>query len=122
MQVPRPPLAHVLQGASEVVNSGLFRSALRSWWLTLPLGYAAYAMIRQRQKKGELTIPNVFNDLAPMVTVVATIIVLNHTLEQRERMAPPAPQPQKPQLGPIRDAAFTPNDEPVPAIPVGDIL
>ncbi len=113
----RPVLNQVLGGVGAIAGSPLFREVVRNWWLSAPLGYAAYVLIRQRQKRGELTVPNVISDLAPMVTVVGTLVMLNHILSQRA----PAPAPRAPIAA--RDASFTPNpaqNDVIPAIPVED--
>ncbi len=115
-----PALGQMLGGLGSVANSALFRSALKNWWVTAPLGYAAFVLIRERQKKKQLTVPNVVSDLVPMVTLVATLVILNNVIEQREGAAPASPTGAKPPLGPIRDASFTPTSRaPLPGIPVG---
>ncbi len=114
----RPVLNQVLGGVGAVVGSPLFREAVRNWWLTAPLGYAAYVLIRRRQKRDELTVPNVISDLAPMVTIVGTLVMLNHILSQRTPAAPVARAPVA-----ARDASFTPNpaqNDVIPATPVED--
>ncbi len=116
------PLNQMLGGLGSVANSALFRSALKNWWVTAPLGYAAFVLLRERQKKKQLTVPNVVSDLVPMVTLVATLVILNNVIEQREaNAAPGSPAGSKPPLGPIRDASFTPTSRqaPLPGIPVG---
>ncbi len=115
----RPVLNQVLGGVSAIASSSLVREAVRNLWLTAPLGYAAYVMIRRRQKAGQLTLPNVISDLTPMVTVVATLVMLNHILSQR---AAPAPATTARPIA-ARDASFTPNppqNDVIPAIPVED--
>lgn len=116
-----PPLAlnHVLGGLAQISRTSLVRTAIKHWWITAPLGFAAYSVLHQRYKKGELNLPNALTDLAPMVTLVATLVILNNTLEQREQTAPVAAA--RPPLGPIRDASFTPTpaqNQPIPAVPV----
>lgn len=117
-----PALGQMLGGVGAVANSALFRSAVKNWWVTAPLGYAAYVLIRERQRKKQLTVPNVVSDLVPMVTLVATLVILNNVIEQREaNTTSAAPGSAKPPLGPIRDASFTPTQPraPLPGIPVG---
>ncbi len=114
-----PVLSQILGGASALTNSSLLRQAVRNWWLTAPLGIAAYYMIRQRQKKGELSVPNVITDLTPMVVLVGTLVTLNHILEQRENGHAPTAAPRPPIQA--REASFTPNppqNDVIPAIPV----
>ena len=125
MTAQRPVLNQVLGGLGQVINTGLFRTAAKNWWITAPLGIAAYAVLRERHKKGQLTLANAISDLTPMVTLVATLVILNNVLEQREQV-PGAAQPQRPPLGPVKDASFTPvarqADQPIPAIPVSGEL
>lgn len=121
----RPVLNQVLGGLGTLASSSLFRSAIQNLWITAPLGIAAYVVLQDRYKKGQLTIHNTITDLTPMVTLVATLVILNHTLETREQAAGTAPAPlaPRPQIGPVRDASFTVaphQDGPIPAIPVGD--
>lgn len=122
MNQPRPVLNQVLGGVAQIANTSLFRTAIKHWWITAPLGVAAYTVLRDRYKKGQLTLPNAIGDLTPMVTLVATLVILNNVLDQREAAAPASPRPQ---LGPVRDASFTPvqpaSDAPIPAIPVSGV-
>jgi hypothetical protein len=120
----RPVMNQVLGGLGQIVNTGLFRTAAKNWWITAPLGLAAYTVLRERHKKGQLTLANAISDLTPMVTLVATIVILNNVLEQREG-ATPAPVAARLPLGPVKDASFTPmsrNDQPIPAIPVSGAM
>lgn len=112
------PFRQILGGLGTLATSSLFRSAITNWWITAPLGYAAYTLIRDRQKKNQLTMPNVINDIVPMVTLVASLVTLNYILKQQEA-AQPAFTPPKPPLGPIKDASFTPTQKPLPGLPVG---
>lgn len=113
-----PVLRQMLGGLGTVAASSLFRNAMKHWWITAPLGYTAYSMIRERQKKNQLTVSNVINDLTPMVTLVASLVTLNYILTQQDGQATPVAS--KPTLGPIRDASFTPTARPapLPGIPV----
>lgn len=122
MTDPNQPFRQMLGGLGTLAASSLFRSAVANWWITAPLGYVAYTLIRDRQQKKQLTMPNVINDLVPMVTLVASLVTLNYILKQQESAQPmPAFTPQKPPLGPIKDAAFTPTQKPapLPGLPVG---
>ncbi len=111
----------ILGGLAQMSRTSLVRTAIKHWWITAPLGFAAYSILHQRYKKGELNLPNALTDLAPMVTLVATLVILNSTLEQSEQAAGTAPAAPRPPLGPIRDASFTPTpaqNQPIPAVPV----
>lgn len=99
-----PP--EIVQQLSGLTDVPLLRFAARYWWVTLPLGYAGWVKIQERQKKGEATLPNIIADLSPLIGVVATLVMLNHTLAMREATAPPPPIVP---AGPVRDADFSTN-------------
>ncbi len=120
---PRPALNQVLGALGGLAGSSLFRNAVKHWYITGPLGVAAFTLLRERHKKGQLTLATAISDLTPMVTLTATLVILNHTLETRDRAAAGAPAPAAPKapLGPIREASFTPStphDDVVPATPL----
>jgi hypothetical protein len=104
-----PP--EVMQQLSGLTNVPLVRFAARYWWVTVPLGYAGWAKYQERKKKGEATLPNIIADLSPLIGVVATLVMLNHTLSQREAAVPPIVP-----AGPVRDADFSTNSKPVAGI------
>ncbi len=102
-----PP--QVLQQLAGLTNVPLVRFAARYWWVTLPLGYAGWTKYQERKRKHEATLPNLIADMSPLIGVVATLIMLNHTLEQRETLHPASPVG----TGPVTDAQFSTQPKPV---------
>lgn len=102
-----PP--QVIQQLSGLASLPIARYALRYWWVTLPLGYAGWVKYQERKKKGEATLPNIIADFSPLVGVVATLVLLNHTLAQSE--PPSAASPIG--AGPVTDAQFSTQPKPV---------
>jgi hypothetical protein len=109
---------HLLGGLGDIAQSGLFRAAVRNWWLTLPVGLVAWHSIQKRRKAGTLTTMHVIGDMVPVITVVGTLVLLNHTLEEREKAKPSRPALSAPptvatlgipQAEPINES-FTPQE------------
>jgi hypothetical protein len=97
----------ILGHLGNFANTAIFRNAAKYWWVTLPLGYAAWGKYQERKRKNEVTTANVIGDLAPLISVVATLVMLNNVLEQRESAAPPKPNPLNPAPGPVTEASFS---------------
>ena len=114
---------HLLGGLGDIAQSGLFRAALRNWWITLPIGLVAWHSIQKRRKAGTLTTMHVIGDMVPAITVVGTLVLLNHTLEEREKSQPARkalPPPTMaligvPQAEPIHES-FTPQEGAHPVV------
>ncbi len=102
----KAPVQYVLGALGDIAGSALFRNAMKYWWVTLPIGYAAYASVRSRMKGKTLTPLGVVGDVAPAVSLVATLVMLNHTLEQRDQRTAAAVVSSIPPAG-IKDASFT---------------
>ncbi len=96
----------ILGHLGNFANTAIFRNAAKYWWVTLPLGYAAWGKYQERKRKNELTTANVIGDLAPLLSVVATLVMLNNVLEQREQ-TPAKPNPLNPAPGPVTEASFS---------------
>lgn len=105
--IPKSPAQYVLGALGDVAGSALFRSALKYWWVTVPVGYITWASIKERKKRKELTPLYVVGDVAPVVTLVATLVLLNHTLDERERLAASAAVASSIPPSTIKDASFT---------------
>lgn len=100
----------------DIVQSPLARAAVRYWWVALPIGYCAWRSWQSRKTKGDVNALDVVLDTAPVVSLIATLVLLNSALKSCETTPKPVagtarPQPQAAQRqGPvIRDADFTPK-------------
>ena len=97
-----PP--QMIQGLGNLATTPLARAAVRYWWATVPIGYVAYTRFQERKKKGDVTLGGVLSDVAPILGLVSTLLLLNQMFETREAKA--AANPLAP-TGPVTDASFT---------------
>jgi hypothetical protein len=105
----KTPLHHLLGGLGEIAQSGLFRAAVKNWWASIPVGLVVWHSVQKRRKAGNLSALGVVGDITPIVMLVGTLVVLNHTLEEREKAKPAATKPSIiPTGAPVTDADFTP--------------
>ncbi len=79
----KPATSYVLGALGDLAGSALFRNTLRYWWVTAPLGYMVWASIQDHRKRKDLNALRVVNDVAPAVSLVAILVLLNETLDQR---------------------------------------
>jgi len=103
-----------LGSLGDIVRSPLARAAVRYWWVAIPIGYAAWRSYQARKAKGAVNPMDVVLDTAPVVSLIATLVLLNSALaagqpQQATPMAKPAPGPT------IREADFTPVAKPAEA-------
>jgi hypothetical protein len=99
----------------DIAQSPLARAAIRYWWVALPIGYCAWRSWQGRKAKGSVNAMDVVLDTAPIVSLIATLVLLNSALKTCQptpvaaTVRPQAPAPAK---GPvIRDADFTPKPQ-----------
>lgn len=107
-----------LGALSNVAQAPLVRAAVRYWWVTVPLGFAAWrAYQRRKAKDGDAHPVDVLLDVAPMVGLVVGVVSLNEAMrraEERQPAAPVARQAPQPKP-PARDADFTLTRRAAPA-------
>jgi hypothetical protein len=98
-----------LGSLGDIVKSPLARAAVKYWWVAIPIGYAAWRSYQTRKAKGSVDPMEVVLDTAPVVSLIATLVLLNSALAANHSApAQPAAKPAGP--GPvIRDADFTPK-------------
>lgn len=107
-----------LGALSNIAQAPLVRAAVRYWWVTVPIGFAAWrAYQRRKAKDGDAHPVDVLLDVAPMVGLVAGLVALNENLRRSEERQPAAPvaraaQPPKPTA---READFTLTRRAAPA-------
>jgi hypothetical protein len=111
--------ANAMGSLGDIVQSPLARAAVRYWWVAIPIGYCAWRSWQQRKAKGAVNPMDVVLDTAPVVSLIATLVLLNSALKTCQpapvaatvRPTPaPAAAATKPSAGPvIRDADFTPK-------------
>ena len=103
--MPDPTISRqqALAGLQELINTPLMRGAIRYWWASIPLAGLTWHYWNQRKKKGEATVGNIIQDIAPAISIVAAGLTINAVLAQFESR-PPAGLP----AGRIQDAQFTP--------------
>jgi hypothetical protein len=105
---PQITREQALAGLQELINTPLARGAIRYWWASIPLAALTWHYWHQRKKKGEATVGNVIQDIAPAVSIVAAGLTINAVLGQLEKPRKAASLPP----GPVQDAQFT-------AVPTG---
>lgn len=103
----------------DIVQSPLCRAAIRYWWVALPIGYCAWRSWQSRKAKGSVNAMDVVLDTAPVVSLIATLVLLNSALKStaapvaatvRAQAKPAAAAAPRASDGPvIRDADFTPK-------------
>lgn len=103
--IPKGPSQFVLGALTDVAGSALFRNAMKYWWLSVPVGYAVWASISEHRRKKDLSPLRVVADVAPSVSLIATLIMLNNVLEQRDNAR--AAATVGPVAGSVKDASFT---------------
>ena len=94
----------------DIVKSPLARAAVKYWWVAIPIGYAAWRSYQTRKAKGSVDPMEVVLDTAPVVSLIATLVLLNSALAANH--SAPVQAVAKPVAGPgpvIRDADFTPK-------------
>lgn len=122
MPTPEPiTREQALAGLSQLVNTPLARGVIKYWWASLPLAGLTWHYWRQRKAKGQATIGNIVQDIAPAVSIVAAALTINAVLGQFEQAKKPAASTLP--AGSIQDASFTPvaptgqpEDQSAPAI------
>lgn len=106
-----------LAGLQGIASTPLARAAVRYWWVTIPIGLAAYrSWQRRKAKEGSAHPLDVLLDVAPLIGLVSTAILLNEKVGQMEarqaQAAAPRPKPSPiPPGAPVTDADFTPRPE-----------
>jgi hypothetical protein len=105
---PQITREQALAGLAELINTPLARGVIRYWWASVPLAALTWHYWNQRKKKGEATVGNIIQDIAPAVSIVAAGLTINVVLGQLEKPRKAASLPP----GPVQDAQFT-------AIPTG---
>jgi hypothetical protein len=104
MPVDRTALA----GLGALAQTPLARAAVKYWWVSLPIGYAAYRSWQQRKAKGGAHPLDVVMDIAPLVGLVGTLVLINEHIKRNEVAAPAAAKPSPiPPGAEITDADFT---------------
>ncbi len=103
--IQKGPAQFVLGALGDVAGSALFRNALKYWWLSAPVGYAIWASISEHRKRKDLTPMRVVADVAPAVSLIATMVLLNNVLEQRDNAR--VASVVSPAAGSVKDASFT---------------
>lgn len=103
--MPEPQITRdqALAGLSQLINTPLMRGAIRYWWASVPIGILGWHYWNQRRKKGEATIGNLVQDIAPAVSIVAAGLTINAVLGKLEQPRKAASLPS----GPVQDAQFT---------------
>jgi len=106
MPTPEPiTREQALAGLSQLVNTPLARGMIKYWWASLPLAGLTWHYWRQRKAKGQATIGNIVQDIAPAVSIVAAALTINAVLGSFEQAKKPVSTLPS---GPIQDASFTP--------------
>jgi len=103
MPDPQITREQALAGLQELINTPLAHGVIRYWWASVPLGILGWHYWNQRKKKGEATIGNIVQDIAPAVSIVAAGLTINAVLGKLEKPARGGALPP----GPIQDAQFT---------------
>jgi hypothetical protein len=106
-----------MSSLGELASCPLARAAVRYWWLAVPIGYCAWRSWQTRKAKGAVNAMDVVLDTAPVVSLIATLVLLNSALKSSQPTpvaatvrAPAKPQQAGAAAGPvIRDADFTPK-------------
>lgn len=101
------PMNYLLAGLGDIAGSALFRRSIRYWWLTIPIGYVAWGAIKERRTKKTLTPHGVLCDVAPAISLAATLLMLNFTLDERDRRQAAEKASPVPPGSTVRDASFT---------------
>lgn len=122
------PLADQVSGAAknaalgslgDIARSPLARAAMKYWWVAIPIAYAGWRSYQKHKAKGTVNFVDVTLDVAPLVGLVGTLVLLNKVLGDSEAQTPPvtaapprsAATPINRQM--IKDADFTPRPSPV---------
>lgn len=102
----------------DLAQSPLARATIKYWWVALPIAYVGWRSYQKRKAAGKVEIADVIIDMAPLIGLVGTLVMLNHTYAVNERNAAPAPAAPRPlaALAPasIKDADFTTRPAPAP--------
>lgn len=119
MDAARTFLAPAGRGAlgslGEIVQSPLARSLVRYWWLALPVGYIGYHSWKKNSSKPtSAAIADTVTEIAPVVATLATLVMLNHLLSEKERRQTAAAPPLKTAAYSVRPS---PPPAPAPAVP-----
>lgn len=112
--------ANALGSIGDIVQSPLAKAAIRYWWVALPIGYCAWRSWQGRKAKGAVNPMDVVLDTAPVISLIATLVLLNSALKTCQPTPVAATvrpqQPRQPAAAPkasdgpvIRDADFTPK-------------
>ncbi len=93
-----------------LVQSPLARAAVKYWWVALPIAYAGWRSYQRQKAKGSVDPFAIALDVAPLVTLVGTLVIINQTLRDGHPVPPPIAKrtPITPDQ-PITDAEFTPG-------------
>jgi hypothetical protein len=115
--VPLPPdvssaaRSAALGSLGALVQSPLARAAVKYWWVALPIAYAGWRSYQRQKAKGSVDPFAIALDVAPLVTLVGTLVIINQTLRDGYQ-APPPPMAKRMPIAPdqpITDAEFTPG-------------
>ena len=109
-----------LGSLGELARCPLAKAAVKYWWLAIPVGYCAWRSWQTRKAKGDVNAMDVVLDTAPVVSLIATLVLLNSALKSSQpvpvaaTVRPVATKAGAPAAGPvIRDADFTPKPKEV---------
>ncbi len=114
--MPLPPdVAQAARSAAlgslgALVQSPLARAAVKYWWVALPIAYAGWRSYQRQKAKGSVDPFAIALDVAPLVTLVGTLVIINQSLAAGYQAPPPMAKrmPVAPDQ-PITDAEFTPG-------------
>ena len=113
-----------LGSVGEIVRCPLVRGTVKYWWLALPIAYLGYHSWKKHSGKPTVdALADTVNDIAPVVATVATLVLLNHAMADRENgvnhfAKKPAAVPQaKDAAFTVRQSTTTPPPASTPALP-----
>jgi hypothetical protein len=101
-----------LGSLGEVMQTPLARAVVKYWWVSLPIGYAAYLSFQRRKaKEGKAHPIDILHDISPLICLVGTLVAVNATLQaqhaQQTADAAQAAASVKPVAAQVRDADFS---------------
>jgi hypothetical protein len=71
-----------------ILQSPLARAVVKYWWVTVPIGYAAWVSYQRRKaKEGKVHPIDVLHDVAPIIGIVGTLVAVNATIAAHEAKA-----------------------------------
>lgn len=94
-----------------LVQSPLARAAVKYWWVALPIAYAGWRSYQRQKAKGSVDPFAIALDVAPLIAMVGTLVIINQSLRDGHQAAPP-PMAKRTPIAPdqpITDAEFTPG-------------